>query len=418
MTVFYRQRLRALVGAFAAMWAAGAAWAEPAPTFNELLRKGAESPRRLELETDVGRAQGLARQARARPNPTISVVGENFGGSSPYGGFDRAETTVQYSQPIEVGGKRGARVAAADAEIGAARARSREGRIAYAGDLARLYGAAEVAERRARIVEEEVSEAEADMKLAQALVAAGKEARLREVQAATELTAAQSQLESARAERVAAFGRLAVLAGEEVPFTSLSDSLLDRPADLQAGKPVDPLGDAGYLAAKAERDAAAKQLVAERKRAISDVTGQVGVRRFQEDRSTALVAGISVPLNLFDRNRGNIAAAEAALRGAEARLAAARLGARANLDAAKSAVSAAEARSQAAGRTLATAQEAYRLARIAYEAGKSPLIELIAARRGVSAARRGVLDAAAARLEARTSLARIQGLTVTGEPVE
>ncbi|MGB3929668.1 MAG: TolC family protein, partial [Sphingobium sp.] len=81
-------------------------------------------------------------------------------------------------------------------------------------------------------------------------------------------------------------------------------------------------------------------------------------------------------------------------------------------------VAAADARAAAAQRTLATAQEGYRLARIAYEAGKSPLIELLAARHNLGIARGVILDAVAARLDARANLARLQGLTITGEAVQ
>ena len=72
----------------------------------------------------------------------------------------------------------------------------------------------------------------------------------------------------------------------------------------------------------------------------------------------------------------------------------------------------------AADRTMATAEEGYRLARIAYEAGKSPLIELLAARHNLGVARGVILDAAAARFEASLDLARLKGTTITGEPVQ
>ena len=395
-----------------------AGWAEPAPKFDELLRRVGDSPRVEVLAADVAKAEGLARQARARPNPTISLYGENFAGTSPYDGTLRAEATLQFSQPLEVGGKRLARIAAANAGVAAARARGLEGRIAYADELARAYAAVEIAERRIGIAEDEVEEAEADLKLARALVGAGKEARLRELQAATEVETMQAELEGARAVEVAALARLSALAGVQQPYTSLSESLLDRPASHPVAVMADASSNAAYVAAKAEQDAAAKRVIAERKRAIPDITGQIGVRRLYQDNATALVAGVSVPLNLFDRNRGNIAAAEAERRGAAARAAVARLEAEAGLRTAVAQVEAAEARAAAAERTMATAQEAYRLARIAYEAGKSPLSELLAARRRLGIVRGVVVDAAVARFEARAHLARLQGTTITGEPVQ
>lgn len=413
-----RRRLAALFGGLASVTLAGPAWADPAPPFALLLKQAEQSPRLQELVADVDRAAGLSDQAHARPNPSVSVYAENFAGSSPYAGFDRTETTLQYSQPFELGGKRSARIAAGEAGVTAARARGLQGRVAFAYDLARAYAAVELADRRIAIAEDEVEEGEADLKLARALVEAGKEARLRALQAETDLNAARAVLESTLAARTAALARLSALAGVETPFTGVSDSLLDPPPSRAAYGPVDPLRTTGYLAALADREAAAKRAASERKRAMPDITGQIGVRRLDQDRATALVAGISLPLRLFDRNRGNIAAADAVLRGAEARAAAARLEAAANVRSAVALAEAADARAIAAERTVATAEETYRLARIAYEAGKSPLSELLVARHGLGLARGVVADAAAARFDARAQLASLNGMAITGDPVQ
>src|SRR3546814_10661609 len=81
-----------------------------ADLYATLLRQTAEPPRRIQSEDEVRRSEGLARQARTRPNPSIGILTENVAGSSPYRGIDRAETTLQYSQPLEIGGKRSARI--------------------------------------------------------------------------------------------------------------------------------------------------------------------------------------------------------------------------------------------------------------------------------------------------------------------
>lgn len=413
-----RRCLLALSGGLAIMAPAVPARADLAPPFASVLKQAEQSPRIQELDADVDRAAGLAEQARARPNPSANIYAENFAGSSPYGGFDRSETTVQLSQPFELGGKRSARIAAGEAGITAARARGHQGRVAYAYELARAYAAVELADRRISIAEDEVEEGEADLKLARALVAAGKEARLRALQAETELNAARAVLEGTRATRTAALARLSALAGVEVPFTGVTESLLDQAPARTGYGPVDPQQNAGYLAALADRDAAVRRAASERKRTLPDVTGQIGVRRLEGDHATALVAGVSVPLRLFDRNRGNIAAAEAEVRNADAKAAAARLEAAATARSAVALADAAEARVAAARRTMATAEETYRLSRIAYEAGKSPLSELLVARHGLGAARGVLADAAAARFEARAQLASLNGLAITGDPVQ
>ncbi|TPG47120.1 TolC family protein [Sphingomonas glacialis] len=419
MTGHYRRRRAcALAGTLAVLCPAGAAWAQTAPPFAQLLQQTRDVPRVAILNADVARARGIAEQARARPNPSITVYAENFAGDLSGNARDQEQTTFQIDQPIELGGKRAARIAAGDAGIVAAEARTHDGRLAYTAELARAYASAEIADRRIGLAEDEVEEATSDLKVARALVGAGKEARLRQVQAETELNTLEADLETARAQNTAALARLSALAGVSTPFTGVAESLLDRLDARPATGPIDPLQATTVRVAEAEREAAARAVTVQQRLAIPNITAQLGVRQLRVASGPAVVAGVSVPLPVFDRNRGNIAAARADLQGAEARAAMARLDAEAGTHAALAFVEAADRRAAAADRAMRTAGEGYRLARIAYEAGKSPLIELLAARHNLGAARGVILDAAIARLDARASLARLQGLTITGEPVQ
>ncbi|MDK8187390.1 MULTISPECIES: TolC family protein [Sphingomonas] len=392
--------------------------AQVAPPFATLLRESEDAPRLAVSEAEIRRAEGLSEQARARPNPSVSVLTENVAGSSPYTGFDRAETTLQYSQPIELGGKRSARIAAGQAGVVASQARDRDARVAFAYDLARAYAAAEIADRRIGLAEDEVEEAQSDLKAAQALVGAGKEARLRSLQAQSALNEVNAALELARANRIGAYAQLSALVGAEQPFASLSESLLEGAPKSPVVGPVDPRATTSVILAQAEREAASLRMDVERRRATPDITANIGVRRLAYENSTAVLGGVTIPLHIFDRNRGNIAASRADVDAADARLAIARNEARAEAQAAAAELSAADSRVTAAADAKATAEETYRLARIAYEAGKSPLVELLAARHGLGAARGVVLDARTAQFEARARLARLQGRTITGEPIQ
>lgn len=409
-----RRCLVALAGALAL---ATPAAAQLAPPYPRLLADSIDAPRLATLEARTAQAEALAAQARARPNPTISGYIENIGGTSPYGGLGRAETTLQYNHPIELGGKRASRIAAGIAGVDAARARAYAGRVAYAHDLARAYAAVEVADRRIALAEDEVSEATADVKVASAMVAAGKEARVRQMRAESEVAALTADLAVARAQRQTALAALSVLAGREMPFTGLAGSLLERlPAQPPSG-PVDPQPP-GVALAIAEQKAAAARVVAERRRALPDLQAQIGIRRLEADKATALVAGVQLPLNLFDRNRGNIAAAEAERTAADIELRAQELEARTMTTALAAQVAAADRRAAAAQHAVDIAVETYRLTRVAYEAGKVPLSEVLIARHDMGVARGVALDAAATRLDTRAALARLHGQTLTGEPVQ
>jgi cobalt-zinc-cadmium efflux system outer membrane protein len=55
------------------------------------------------------------------------------------------------------------------------------------------------------------------------------------------------------------------------------------------------------------------------------------------------------------------------------------------------------------------AEETYRLTRTGYDAGRTPLIELLTARRNLTDAQLRLLDARVARIRAEATLARLSG---------
>ena len=108
---------------------------------------------------------------------------ENFSGSGPFRGMDMAETTASIEQTIELGGKRSARVAVGRADLQAARARAARVQGEFAFDLAAAYAEADASERRLQIATDQATLAQEDLRIASALVDAGREADLRRVQA-------------------------------------------------------------------------------------------------------------------------------------------------------------------------------------------------------------------------------------------
>ncbi|MBJ7412476.1 MAG: TolC family protein [Phenylobacterium sp.] len=407
-----RLGLGGCLGVVAAAALAASAHAEAAPPFAALLAAAQKSPNLAVSAAEVDAATARLRQARTWRNPEVSLEAENFGGERPYRGFDAAESTLSVSQTLELGGKRQARTAAAGFAVEQARAEQRQAGVDFAARLALAYGEAEAADARVTQLQEAVSAAEADARVARLLVENGREAQLRGLQAAAEAQAARASLSEAVAAREAAFARLTAVAGTGETYDALSESLLTRsPAASSAAADVDT---PAVLASLAARNAAASRVDVERRQATPDVTVSAGVRRYGDDDATAFIAGVSAPLPLFDRNRGATDAARAELRAADARLQQARLEAAADLAAARAQSRSATSRVEAAQASEAAAAEAYRLARIGYEAGRLPLLELSAARRALAAARTATIDARLARLRAEAEIARLTGRTPFG----
>ena len=411
-----RPLLAAAAGLFALGLSAGVAAAEPAPAFADLLRQAQETaPRLAEARAEIARAEGLARQARVIPNPTLGLEVENFSGSGPYRGMNQAETTASIAQTLELGGKRSARASAAQAEVQAAQQRAQRAQADFRFDLAVAYAEAEASDRRLVLAQDALGSAVEDARIARAFVEQGREPDLRRIQAEAAVQAARATVDEAKAARATAFANLTALAGAPTPITSIPVSLLDETPSHSATNTPAASRAPGLLVAQAEREVAQRRLTLERRRAVPDVNVSVGFRRFEDGDTSALVAGVSVPLPLFDRNRGNISAVQAEVTAAEARLNAARLDAEATVRAGTARAAAAETRLTATREGERAAQEAYRLTRIGYEGGKLSLAELLVARRALTDARVQAIAAASERVSAQAALARVSGAAGTGD---
>ena len=86
-----------------------------------LQRALSSNPKIAAAEREIGVAVGKRIQAGAIPNPEASFELDNAFGTGDYRGLRSAETTLQLSQLIELGGKRDARVAVGSAELESAR---------------------------------------------------------------------------------------------------------------------------------------------------------------------------------------------------------------------------------------------------------------------------------------------------------
>ncbi len=383
--------------------------AQTAPPYLDLLRQSeASAPRLLEQDAAVRAAAGRADQASAWANPNLGLELEDFAGTGQYRGSNNRQTTLSLTEPVEFWGKRGARIGAARATLNATRLRQQQARADFGFDLALAYARAEAAQARIDIAAETNAASQDDLRAVKALVQAGKEATLRETQATAAAAAAQADAEVAKSDAAEAFARLSTLTGARAPYTGVTPSILtltDQPLTLSGEVPA----AAAIAIAEAESTAAAERTRAERLKNIPDLGVSVGVRKYANTNDTAMVAGISIPVPLFDFNGGAIAAARAEQTAADVRLSAARLEAETNWRTASAQAAASDARLGAARAAETAARDAYRLARIGYDAGRTPLFELLAARRALNEAQARLLDGKVARIEAVATLARLGG---------
>ena len=194
------------------------------------------------------------------------------------------------------------------------------------------------------------------------------------------------------------------IVGASTPLSSLSGG------DASPMPAVEGIGDAlDVRIATAALRVAQARVELDQTVSASDITGQVGVRRLNETRDTALVVGFAMPLAIRDRNRGGVAASRAEEQAAQARLAQARIDASRVLLDARSRASAAEAQVLALqASAIVEAREAVRLAEIGYRAGKFGLVDVLDAQRALNDAENALLDAKLARSRAIAALTRAE----------
>lgn len=363
----------------------------------------ARSPAIIAARAEVQAAEARIRQAGFRSNPELSVEVENFLGTGELSGFRGTETTVAVNQRLDLGGRRQARVGAARAELTAAQLRLAIARADLAQQVREQFARAVTARERLQLAQENEELARELARIAGILVDAGREPPLRALRARSAAAQAAAELEAARAEEAASRGLLASLFGVSSPPEAVVGALLD----LQP-RTIDPEQSLEIRLAEAERLVAEADLRQEQVARRLDPAVGLGVRHVRETGDVALVGGVSMPLPVFNRNQGNIAAARSNVRAAEARRASAAASVRVRGQNAIANVAAAEARVEALERAaIPEAAEALRLTQRSYQEGRASLLELLDAQEAYRNAQAALIDARLALALATAELGRI-----------
>ncbi|MBL6080789.1 TolC family protein [Belnapia sp. T18] len=359
-------------------------------------------------------AQGDRVTAGLRPNPDFSFNAENIGGSGSYGGIRSLETTYSLSQRIETGGKRQARMTAADRAVALTSLDVEAVRLDLAREVVRALAEAVASGRAVEIARERVRLADEVLRATRARVEAGREAfpQQRRAEVARETAAVfaeRSQREAGSALRALSV-LLATLGVDVMPARAAwFDDLGPRPEPARAA--ALPPGQLDRTRLDALIDQRRAELDLQRRNAIPDVAVGGGVRRFREaSGDTAFVLGLSVPLPIFDRNQGNILRAGAELNRAEAEAERGRLYLDASLANAERRLDQAWRAADSLRRVvLPAAGEAAASAREGYAGGKFSLLEVLDAQRALSDAREQLNAALLEVQQVRADIARLRG---------
>ena len=370
---------------------------------------------RLALKT----AQANLRIADTAPNPVFSVnsvqIRPSQIGSLPYGQL--ADTVGRVDLPLERGGKRRARTAAATALINAAQDDLVSARRDMREAVYDAYYDLKAAETRVDVLQAIAQSYDDSLSIADKQQRAGAlsngDLAKQSVEAARARTDAAQSITQWHAAQLA----LATLIGREVQSNTLATSddwptptpSGDQAADLIAAHRPD------VLAAQGRTEAARRNLDGAHALRHPDVTVGLQYERAGGDLGVgdSVGLGVSVPLPVRNHYVGEGEAASAALVQAEAEERKAISVATADILIARQALQESSERRRAFDEVqLPAARKAAAVAEFAYKHGATSLIELLDARRSLRAVELGAIDA---RSDEANAIARLRAAETTGD---
>ncbi len=249
---------------------------------------------------------GRVIQAGLLPNPEIEVETENFAGSGVYNGFNAAETKLELSQLIELGGKRAKRrsyaalsrdLAQWDYEVTRADVVART-RLAFMNLL--------FAQERLSLMRKLLHLADQVLQTTSERVKAGKISPMEEIKAEVDRSASLIDVKHAEFDLKVAKRKLSSTWGGTVPtFGEASGrlgDLLPIPSLDELQRMVSRNPDVERWAVAVAQHRAGVDL--EEARGVPDLTVRLGAKHHNEVDDTAFVMGVSIPIPIFDRNQG------------------------------------------------------------------------------------------------------------------
>lgn len=373
----------------------------------------ARNPQLAIAKSQVKRQAGHAAEAGVLPNPELTFEIEDFGGTGPYSRLENGESTLQVSQHLEIGGARRARLEAA-AKLGDAAAwRYEATRLAVISDTMARFAAVMTTQRALEAANEAAAAASAATQMVADRIEAGRSAPVELFRARTAQSKYDVQVLRMHSRETTAKAELAAMwAGvppvenvigylEEVTAPPSFDSLaikLEANPLLSAGNAEVASGEALIRTAKREQ--------------IPWVRLSGGYRDYAGD-DHAFVAGITLPLPIFDQNRGKLAVAEAQTELFRTHLQVANYALRADLKKAHQAMAASytEIRSYQT-QILPDAEKSAEAFAEGFRLGKFGQLDVVNAQQAALEAKLGYLDALATYHQAAAEIQRL-----TGEPL-
>lgn len=366
---------------------------------------------------EIEAKHGEEAQAAVKPNPELALDVEDFGGSKDKAGFQTAQETLQITQLIELGDKRLARLRSAHLDAAVAGWDYETARVQVVTLTAELFVDALSAQERVKVLKNFVTVAERTRSSVNARVQAGKSSPIELDRATVALARAKSAVAAEQLRYETARRRLSALWGaDQIDFSGI-DGQLNGSQIVPSLDRVRAYLDRNPSIARWSDEIGRRYAVldVERSRSIPDVKLGAGLRTFQENDAVAVVASVSMPLQIFDTNSGNIAAAERRIAKAENDEQAARGTLTSSLYEALGALQVAASQARALqNEILPAAESAFEKTQLSYDEGKFDLLNVLDTQRTLFEVRLDLVNARAEYHKAKVQVEALIGHQLEG----
>jgi cobalt-zinc-cadmium efflux system outer membrane protein len=381
-----------------------------------LLRTWRYHPTLRQLRREYRQAQARRLQVGLLPNPELGLTAEDFAGSAAWTNDRFTQFTIEWVQILPLGDKLSEAKRLAELEPELLKWQYRIQQRHLAGDVYLNYSRLRYFLSRINLADELLVNARETLALIEIRVKAGKLAPFGALQARQQVLMLEAEVQEMAAQQRISGLELSALWGEYQLKDMLDVSAYDTPQVLsgltfyQQRLPQHPQVARWQLESQIRQ----ATLTTAQAQTTPDLTASGGLR-YHPPGDWGMTASISLPLAMFNRNQGQIE--EARLR--QNSLAAEREQELATLNAeltrAYEVYTSAYQRWQLYQKQLQLSQEGFRIALIAFEAGKTNYLDVLQSQQGYFTARRNLIETQSVLEQA---LITVRVLTDDLEPVQ
>jgi outer membrane protein, heavy metal efflux system len=342
------------------------------------------NPELASFSKEVHALEGIKIQAGKYQNPELAVESEDINANTRPNTRAAQFTTIRFSQLIELGGKRSARINAASIGQELADKNYESKRLELIARVANVFTRVLAGQERLQLAEKSLQLANKVVNSVTKRVEAGKAPPIEETKARVAFSTTSIELEQTRRELRGTRKQLSLLWGNPSPQFERVLGDLESRVEIPSFEVLEQRLDKNPITLHSIKNIEQHKalLEIEKLRRIPDITIGAGVRRYTQVDETTAIVNVSMPIPLFDLNQGNMQAANQRMGKAIDEQAATDLRLRSELTRAYEALLAAQNEIKVLhNEILPGAKSSFDIANKGYELGRFSFLEMLDAQR-------------------------------------